>query len=208
MGYFSKQLNQHAQQPTTNLSCLFVLPSFARRPYYSQFLIAFSYYLVRSIPSYTIVYGSPARPLDAVTLSALRTYWHDTILSCIREDKYRDADRITLDTLARETSIHPRDILFTLHSNRLIVPHPTDKSSVYLLDRAHQSPNAVSRVDIKHELLLVHMKPTDVHPPTTNMMFVQQRYGEASSELYMNSKFVSLSYEKMNASVIEEIVLD
>ena len=174
MGYFSKQLNQHAQQPITNLSCLFVLPSFARHQSYSQLLIAFSYYLMRSISSYTIVHGSPARPLDAVTLSALRAYWQDTLLTCLREDKYRDADTITLDTLARETSIHPRDILFTLHSNRFIVPHPTDKSSVYLLERAHQSPSAVHRLDIKHELLLVDMKPTDGDPPT-NVMFAQQR---------------------------------
>jgi hypothetical protein len=162
---------------------------------------------MRSTSSHTLVYGSPTRPLDAVTLSALRTYWRDTILACISEDKYRDAESITLDTLARETSIHPRDILFTLHSNRFIVPHATDKSSVYLLDRAHQSPSAVNRIDIKHELLLVDMKPIDGDPPT-NMMFAQQRYSEASSEREMNHEFVSFSHERMNASVIEEIVLD
>ena len=46
---------------------------------------------------------------------------------------------ITLDTLARQTFIHPRDILSSLYTNGFIIPHSIDKSSVYLLQNAYHS---------------------------------------------------------------------
>ena len=145
VGYFSKKLNQQIQQQSiNNLSCLFILPPFVQHQQYNQCLIAFSYSLIRSNDSTNLMYSSPARPLDNLTLSAFRNYWRNILFAYIINHNYSSIKSLALDILARQTSIHPRDILSSLHSNGSIVPHPTDKSSVYLLNKAYHSMTSLN----------------------------------------------------------------
>ena len=156
IGYFSKQVNQNVQQPINNLACLFILPPFAQRQEYSQVLIAFSYFLMRLDASNNLMYCSPARPLDIITLSVLRKYWHDTTMDYIINHNQSTTKRVTLNTLARQTFIHPHDILLSLYSNASIVSHPTDKSSVYLLNNAYSMTSL--NLHIKNKLLYMDTK--------------------------------------------------
>ncbi|CAF0992993.1 unnamed protein product [Rotaria sp. Silwood1] len=157
IGYFSKQANQHVQQSINNLSCLFILPPFAQHQEYNQLLIAFSYFLIRSNASENLIYSSPARPLNIISLSAFQIYWRDIVLAYIINHNPSSIKTITLDTLARQTFIHPRDILSSLYSNGFIVPHPNDKSSVYLLNNAYQSISS-RNLHIRNKSLFMNMK--------------------------------------------------
>jgi hypothetical protein len=67
---------------------------------------------------------------------------------------------VPLDTLARQTSIHPRDILSTLYINGFVVPHSIDKSSVYLLKNAYHSMTSL-KLYIRNKLLFMDMIDTD-----------------------------------------------
>jgi len=137
-------LNQHTQQLINNLSCLFILPRFAQDQQYNQLLIAFSYSLIRSNASTNLIYSSPARPLDNLTLNAFRIYWRDILFAYIINHNHSSIKSLALDTFARQTSIHPRDILSSLYSYGFIVPHPTDKSSVYLLNNAYRTMTSLN----------------------------------------------------------------
>lgn len=90
------------------------------------------------------MYSSPARPLDNPILFVFRNYWRDILFAYIINHNYSSIKSLALDTFARQTSIHPRDILSSLHSNGSIVPHPTDKSSVYLLNKAYRSMTSLN----------------------------------------------------------------
>jgi hypothetical protein len=74
-------------------------------------------------------YSSPARPLDIPSLSAFRIYWRDSLFAYIIHHNHYS---LALDVFARQTFIHPRDILSSLYSSGLIIPNSFDKSSVYL----------------------------------------------------------------------------
>ncbi|CAF2517305.1 unnamed protein product [Rotaria sp. Silwood2] len=162
IGYFSKQTNQHVQHSINNLSCLFVLPSFAQHQEYNQLLIAFSYFLTRSNASSNLIYSSPARPLDIISLSALRIYWRDIVLAYIINHNQSSTKTVTLDALARQTFIHPRDILSSLYSNGFIVPHPKDKSCVYILNNAYQSISS-RNLHIRNKPLFMNMKLININ---------------------------------------------
>ncbi|CAF4326073.1 unnamed protein product, partial [Adineta steineri] len=129
IGYFSKKLNHDTQQSINNFSCLSILPPFAQYHEYNQLLIAFIYYLIRSNTSTNLACCSPARPLDNTTLFIFHIYCLDVIFDYINN---ANQTSITLDTLARQTSIHPRDILSSLYSKNLILPCSIDKTSIYL----------------------------------------------------------------------------
>ena len=130
IGYFSKQLHH---QSINNLSCLFILPPFTFRQEYYQLLIDFSYALIRLNASIDFHYSSPARPLDIPSLSAFRIYWRDSLFAYIIHHNHSTINSLALDVFARQTFIHPRDILSSLYSSGLIiVPNSFDKSSVYL----------------------------------------------------------------------------
>ncbi len=77
-------------------------------------------------------YTSPARPLDIQTLSAFRIYWRDSLFAYIIHHNHSSMKSLALDIFARQTSIHPRDILSSLYSYGLIIPKSFDKSSIYL----------------------------------------------------------------------------
>jgi hypothetical protein len=129
IGYFSKQLHH---QSINNLSCLLILPPFTFHQEYYQLLIDFSYALIRSNASIDFNYTSPARPLDIQTLSAFRIYWRDSLFAYIIHHNHSSMKSLALDIFARQTSIHPRDILSSLYSYGLIIPKSFDKSSIYL----------------------------------------------------------------------------
>ncbi|CAF4642030.1 unnamed protein product [Rotaria socialis] len=166
IGYFSKQVNQHAQQTINNVSCLFILPPFAQRQEYNQLLIAFSYFLVRSNASESLMHSSPARPLDISSLSAFRIYWYDIIFDYLINHNQSSIKNITLDALARQTFIHPRDMLLSLYSNGSIVPHPTDKSCVYLRNNSHPPTTSLTHLQIIKKLYM-NLKSTDTHEEKT-----------------------------------------
>lgn len=160
MGYFSKQINQYAQHCMNNLSCLFMLPPFAQHQEYNQLLIAFSYFLIRSNASENLTYSSPARPLDSLSLSMLRIYWCDKVLAYIKNNQSSSIKTITLDGLARETFIHPKDILLSLYYSGFIVLHPTDKSCVYMRLNSNVSMTKFNP-QMKNDLLFSNLKSMD-----------------------------------------------
>ncbi|CAF1422857.1 unnamed protein product [Rotaria magnacalcarata] len=166
IGYFSKQVNQHAQQTINNVSCLFILPPFTQHQEYNQLLIAFSYFLVRSNAPENLIHSSPARPLDILSLSAFRIYWCDIIFDYIINHNQSSIKNITLDALARQTFIHPRDILLSLYSNGSIVSHPTDKSCVYLRNNSRPSTTSLTHLQIIKKLYM-NFKSTDTHEENT-----------------------------------------
>jgi len=69
---------------------------------------------------------------------------------------------LTLDQLARQTCIHPRDILSTLYINTCIIPYANDKSSVYLIKNAYRSMTSL-KLYIRNKLLFMdkNMMDTD-----------------------------------------------
>ena len=156
IGFFSQQFDQPVQQQLiNNLSSLLILPPFNSDQEYNQLLIAFSYYLIRSNASTALMYTSPARPLDYQAFSAFRIYCCDMIYASINKYYHHQSIKtITLDTLARQTFIHPRDILSCLYTNGFIIPHPTDKSSVYLLKNAYHSMTSF-KLYIRNKLLFM-----------------------------------------------------
>ncbi|CAF0800305.1 unnamed protein product [Rotaria sordida] len=117
----------------------------------------YCYFLIRSNASENLIYSSPARPLDITSLSAFRNYWCDIVLTHIINHNQSSIKTITLDNLARQTFIHPKDILSSLYSNGFIVPHSNDKSSVYLLDCAYQSISS-KNLHIRNKSLFMNMK--------------------------------------------------
>jgi hypothetical protein len=136
---------------------LSILPPFAQHKEYNQLLIAFRYFLIRSNSSSSLRYSSPARPLDNLTLSSFRTYWRDVIFAYIINQNHSSITTIALDAFSRQTSIHPRDILSTLVFNKFITSHPTDKSSVYLLNNAYHSMTCLN-LHMRNKLLFMDMK--------------------------------------------------
>mgnify|MGYP001080785990 FL=1 len=152
IGYFSKQINQSVQQMLNNLSCLFILPCWHQANDYNRFLISFSYFLNRSNASTNFIYCSPARPLDSQTFSILRNYWREMFLNYLIYHNHSSIKPLALDTFTRQTLIHPRDILFSLSTNGLLVLNPTDKSSIYLRMNADSSFTR-SNFDMKNEIL-------------------------------------------------------
>jgi hypothetical protein len=95
--------------------------------------------------------------MDNITLSAFRIYWRDILFAYIINHNYSSIKSIALDTFARQTSIHPRDILSSLYFNGFIVQHPTDKSSVYLLKNVYHSITSLNLYP-KNKFLLMDMK--------------------------------------------------
>ncbi|CAF1246888.1 unnamed protein product [Adineta steineri] len=154
IGYFSKKLNHDTQQSINNFSCLSILPPFAQYHEYNQLLIAFSYYLIRSNTSTNLACCSPARPLDNATLFIFHIYCLDVIFDYINN---ANQTSITLDTLARQTSIHPRDILSSLYSKNLILPCSIDKTSIYLIKNAYHSMTSLN-IQLKNKLLFMDTK--------------------------------------------------
>jgi hypothetical protein len=90
------------------------------------------------------MYTSPARPLDPIALSAFQIYWRNILFAYIINHHHSSIKSLALDIFARQTSVHPRDILSTLYSNDFIVPHPTDKSSVYLRNNVYHSMTSLN----------------------------------------------------------------
>lgn len=103
------------------------------------------------------MYSSPARPLDNITLSSFRAYWRDVILAYIINQNHSSIKTIALDAFSRQTTIHPRDILSSLYSYNFIVLHPTDTSSVYLLNNAYHLMTSLN-LYIRNKLLFMDMK--------------------------------------------------
>jgi hypothetical protein len=103
------------------------------------------------------MYSSPARPLDNPTLSAFRNYWRDILFAYIINHNHSSIKSLALDVFARQTSIHPRDILSSLYSNDFIVLHPTDKSSVYLLNNAYRSMTSLNLHNTRNKFLFMDM---------------------------------------------------
>lgn len=138
-----------------NLSHLFILPSYNQQEKYNQCLISYSYFLIRSNTSTNQMYSSPIRPLDNITLVAFRNYWRDILFNYIINHNHSSIKPLALDTFARQTSIHPRDILSSLYSNGFIVSHPTDKSSVYILHKAYRSMISLN-LQTRNKYLLIN----------------------------------------------------
>jgi hypothetical protein len=116
------------------------------------------------------MYTSPARPLDRRTLSAFRTYCCNIIYAYIIN--HTSIKTITLDTLARQTFIHPRDILSSLYSKGFIVPHSTDKSSVYLVNNAYQSMTSLNLYTRNKSLF---MSMTLINPDNEKKMMTDKQ---------------------------------
>jgi len=108
------------------------------------------------------MYSSPARPLDNITLSAFRIYWRDILFAYIINHNHSSIKSLALDIFARQTSIHPRDILSSLYSYGFIVSHPTDKSSVYLLNNAYRSMTSLN-LQMKNKFLFLDMNLININ---------------------------------------------
>ncbi|CAF1090438.1 unnamed protein product [Adineta ricciae] len=132
LGYFSKENNEFGHILVNNLSCLTILPPFIRQLKYSQLLISFSYFLIRSNASTNQMFSTPTRPIDNDTLACFRNYWRHVIFAYFDSQKSSHIQTVTLDSLARKTTIHPHDILSTLYVNKSIITCLTDKSTIYL----------------------------------------------------------------------------
>ncbi|UJR37880.1 hypothetical protein I4U23_030570 [Adineta vaga] len=156
IGYFSKKHNQSGQTLVNNLSCLSILPPFIRYSKYNQFLIAFSYSLLRSTISSSQLYSTPARPIDNSLLIYFRIYWRDMIFAYLNNQKSSTSmQSITLDTLAREIFIHPRDILSSLYFNNLIITHSSDRSSISIRNNSSKSVPCFDQYSLMNTNLIV-----------------------------------------------------
>lgn len=147
-------------KPICTFTNLFLLPPYAHRSEYHQLLIAYSYCLAQSQMSGHLTYTSPARPLNGIALAACQTYWQNQVLTHLFKTTEEPIQSIALDTLARQTCLHPRDILFCLYFNRFIRSHPNDASTVYVLNAAQEFRSA-KNVPIKTNFLLQQINLTE-----------------------------------------------
>ena len=110
VGYFSKEKYSDMGY---NLACILTFPS-SQRQGFGRFLIAFSYELSKKEGKI----GSPEKPLSDLGNLSYRSYWAGTLLNIL--DNY-DGDALSINDLARMTSIVQSDILLTLDMLELVV---------------------------------------------------------------------------------------
>jgi len=107
VGYFSKE---KYSEMGYNLACILTFPS-AQRKGYGRFLIAFSYELSKKEGKF----GSPEKPLSDLGNLSYRSYWAGVVLGLLKNHAaQREEEEITVDTMARITSIVHGDLLLTL----------------------------------------------------------------------------------------------
>jgi histone acetyltransferase HTATIP len=104
IGYFSKE-KESAEN--FNVACILTLPQHQRHGY-GKLLIEFSYELSKKEGKV----GSPEKPLSDLGLLSYRAYWEETIVDLLCNSMCT-VDEISIDDIARKTSITHADVMNT-----------------------------------------------------------------------------------------------
>ncbi|KAK4688661.1 histone acetyltransferase HTATIP, partial [Tremellales sp. Uapishka_1] len=108
IGYFSKE----KESPEAyNVACILTLPQYQRKGY-GKLLIAFSYELSKIEGKL----GSPEKPLSDLGLLSYRAFWQEKIVDLLVQSE----DEISLDEIARKTSITHGDIMHTCQALQMV----------------------------------------------------------------------------------------
>lgn len=111
VGYFSKQKAYtlfRPDAPVQSLSCIVTIPT-TQRSGYGQFLISFSYLMMRLQEAV----GSPETPLSDLGEKAFRTYWKRTVCRAVYKHTNENTP-ITVNRLSTELGIHVNHIVLAL----------------------------------------------------------------------------------------------
>ncbi|KAJ6631769.1 Histone acetyltransferase Tip60 [Pseudolycoriella hygida] len=156
VGYFSKEKESTEDY---NVACILTMPPYQRKGY-GKLLIEFSYELSK----FEGKTGSPEKPLSDLGLLSYRSYWAQTILEILIDQKPvgdNERPQLTINEICELTSIKKEDVISTLQNLNLINYYKGQYIVCINREIIEQHKKAMEKRKIRIDSNCLHWTPKD-----------------------------------------------
>ncbi|KAG4065784.1 hypothetical protein HA402_012462 [Bradysia odoriphaga] len=156
VGYFSKEKESTEDY---NVACILTMPPYQRKGY-GKLLIEFSYELSK----FEGKTGSPEKPLSDLGLLSYRSYWAQTILEILIDQKPvgdNERPQLTINEICELTSIKKEDVISTLQNLNLINYYKGQYIVCINREIIDQHKKAMEKRKIRIDSNCLHWTPKD-----------------------------------------------